>query len=594
MRLAVIDQDKCKPTRCAHECQKACPVERAGSQLFFFDPNDPKKMPLIAEDLCIGCGLCQKCRFGAVYIVNTPETVDSEMIHRYGDNGFALFRLPVLQKHAVTGLVGQNGTGKSTALKILAGEMKPNFGKIRKETEWDEIVEFFKGTESQYFFQKMADEELKCVRKPQYIDRIGKMKGTANELFKKFDDKGNATEVRDDLAMEPFWNREISVLSGGELQKVAIGIALIREADIYLFDEPSSFLDISERLRMARAIRRLKEEKNKTVIVAEHDLAVLDYLSDYISVHYGEPAAYGIVTKPHGVREGINIFLNGYVPEENVRFRTESIKIDKTSIRESSVTEKILLSFPDFEKKYENFSLQVKAGQIREGEVIGILGANGTGKTTFVKILAGLEKTSNGALLQESELSISYKPQYLVPPEGITAEEFIRQAHPSTAISSTFKSEVLKPFNFDTYSFQEMSNLSGGELQKAFIAATLAKPADLYLFDEPSAYLSVEDRLMTAKVIHRVLQRSRNSGFIVEHDIVFQDYVSDSLMVFLGSPGQYGKAYPPTDLEKGMNRFLANIQVSFRRDSETGRPRVNKTDSRLDKEQKAEGRYYYS
>jgi len=150
MRLAVIDQDKCKPTRCAHECQKACPVERAGSQLFFFDPNDPKKMPLIAEDLCIGCGLCQKCRFGAVYIVNTPETVDSEMIHRYGDNGFALFRLPVLQKHAVTGLVGQNGTGKSTALKILAGEMKPNFGKIRKETEWDEIVEFFKGTESQY------------------------------------------------------------------------------------------------------------------------------------------------------------------------------------------------------------------------------------------------------------------------------------------------------------------------------------------------------------------------------------------------------------------------------------------------------------
>lgn len=593
IRLAVIDVDKCKPTRCTHECQKKCPVERSGSKLFFFDNKDPKKPPKVAENLCIGCGLCLICRFSAIYIVNTPEFVNKDMVHRYGENGFALFRLPVLQKHSVTGIVGQNGTGKSTALKILSGEMKPNFGQPSEDVPWDEVIDYFKGTESQFFFQKMADEQLKCIRKPQYIDRIGTLKGTPKDLFKKFDDKGNTDEIREDLNMDSFWKRDLNVLSGGEIQKVAIGIALVREADVYLFDEPSSFLDISERLKMARAIRKLKDEKNRTVIVAEHDLAILDYLSDYISVHYGEAAAYGVVTKPHVVREGINIFLNGFIPEENMRFRTESIKIDKTSVRDSIITKKLILDYPDFTKKYEDFQLTVKAGNVREGEVIGILGPNGTGKSTFVKILAGIEKPTTGTMNSDSEFKISYKPQYLIPPEGITVNEYLKKANIVTVISSIFKSDVLKPLNIEAFSDQEMTKISGGELQKAFIAASLAKDADLYLLDEPSAYLSIEDRLIAAKVIRRILQRNKKAGFIVEHDIVFQDYVSDTLMVFLGEGGIFGKAYPPTSVEKGMNRFLSNIEVTFRRDFETGRPRVNKVKSKLDKKQRREGRYYY-
>jgi ATP-binding cassette subfamily E protein 1 len=593
VRLAVIDVDKCKPTRCTHECQRKCPVERSGSQLFFFDEKDPKKPPTVAESLCIGCGLCQICRFGAVYIVNTPEAVNDDLVHRYGENGFSLFRLPVLQKHSVTGIVGQNGTGKSTALKILSGEMKPNFGQSSKELPWDDVLDYFKGTESHFFFQKMADEELKCIRKPQYIDRIGKLKGTTRELFKKFDDKDNIDEIREDLNMNSFWDRNLNVLSGGELQKVAVGVALAREADVYLFDEPSSFLDISERLKMARAIRKLKDEKNKTVIVAEHDMAILDYLSDYVSLHYGEPAAYGIVTKPHVVREGINIFLDGYIPEENMRFRSESIKIDKTSIRESIATNKVLLEYPDFTKKFDEFQLVVKSGNIHEGEVIGILGPNGTGKSTFVKILAGIEEATSGDLKQDESFKISYKPQYLIPSENMTVKEYLNKTSLVATASSLFKSDVIKPLNIEAFIDQELVNVSGGELQKTFIAASLAREADLYLFDEPSAYLSVEDRLIAAKVIHKVMQRSKKAGFIVEHDIVFQDYVSDKLMVFLGEGGKYGKAYPPTDLEKGMNRFLSNIEVTFRRDFDSGRPRVNKPFSKLDKEQRREGRYYY-
>jgi ATP-binding cassette subfamily E protein 1 len=114
------------------------------------------------------------------------------------------------------------------------------------------------------------------------------------------------------------------VLSGGELQRLAVAATMCREADVYLFDEPSSYLDVKQRLVVAKAIRSLKADQ-KIIIVAEHDLAIIDYLSDQICIFYGEPAVYGIVSNVHGVRTGINIYLEGYIRDENVRFRKEAI-----------------------------------------------------------------------------------------------------------------------------------------------------------------------------------------------------------------------------------------------------------------------------
>jgi len=114
--------------------------------------------------------------------------------------------------------------------------------------------------------------------------------------------------------------REVQHLSGGELQRFIIGLTCVQKVDIYMFDEPSSYLDVKQRLNAARMIRSLLAHDNY-VIVVEHDLSVLDYLSDFVCCLYGNPGAYGVVTMPFSVREGINIFLAGYVPTENVRFR---------------------------------------------------------------------------------------------------------------------------------------------------------------------------------------------------------------------------------------------------------------------------------
>jgi ATP-binding cassette subfamily E protein 1 len=159
--------------------------------------------------------------------------------------------------------------------------------------------------------------------------------------------------------------------------------------------------------------------------------------------------------------------------------------------------------------------------------------------------------------------------------------------------SGWYRTEILQPLRIDLLLDRNVAELSGGELQKIAIVACLSRDAELYLLDEPSAYLDVEERLNMAKAIRRVVENRNVTGFVVEHDVVTQDFIADHLMVFTGKPGQEGLANAPTTLRKGMNTFLKEMEVTFRRDPSTKRPRVNKEDSKLDKFQKETGEYYY-
>jgi len=548
---------------------------------------------IISETLCSGCGICvKKCPFKAISIVNLPDELEKDCSHRFSENSFKLYRLPMPSPGTVLGLLGQNGIGKSTTLKMFSGEIKPNLGKFDTPPEWSEIIQYYRGSSLQDYFTRLSEKKLKISSKPQYVDKIPKaVAGKVGDLLDKVDERKQLDVIAEELELKNLWDRALEVLSGGELQRVAVAAALSRDADVYLFDEPSSYLDVKQRLVVARAIRSLKEQQ-KTIIVAEHDLAIIDYLSDQICVFYGEPGVYGVVSHVHGVRTGINIYLQGYIPDENIMFRKESIIFQEKPPTAGENIGSPLLSWNVMTKSFGGFKLSVEPGEIRAGEIIGILGPNGIGKTTFVKMLAGIEETDDKHPI--SKLTVSYKPQYIAPDYEGTVQELLMSVAKENFTSSWYKTEIALPLRLQTLMDRNVMELSGGELQKVAIAACLSRKADLFLFDEPSAYLDVEERLNVAKTLRRVVEAHGIPAFVVEHDVVTQDFIADRLIVFNGKPGETGHAHPPTTLRGGMNTFLKEMDITFRRDSTTLRPRVNKENSQMDKLQKDIGEYYYT
>lgn len=618
-RVALVKEDKCKPKKCRQECKRSCPVVRLGKICIEVAPNS--KIAFISEELCIGCGICvKKCPFEAINIINLPKSLDKEQTHRYGPNSFKLHRLPMPRPGQVLGLVGTNGIGKSTALKILAGKQKPNLGRHDNPPDWAEILVYFRGSELQNYFTRLLEDNLKAIIKPQYVDHIPKaVKGEVGTIMASKNQRNNMEWAMTELDLNHVKNRNVEVLSGGELQRFAIAVVVVQKADVYMFDEPSSYLDVKQRLKAATAIRSIVQAEggnNNFVLVVEHDLAVLDYLSDYVCCLYGTPSAYGVVTMPFSVREGINIFLAGFVPTENLRFRDEELNFKMASNTElfENPGRTAQYSYPSMTKTMKGgselgeghtFLLHVHAGNFSDSEIIVMLGENGTGKTTFIRMMAGLLKSDEqakaeaegdlekAAALGVPQLNVSYKPQKISPKFQGTVRQLCHTKIRDSYIHPQFVSDVMRPMSMDAIMDNGVQDLSGGELQRVAIVLCLGTPADIYLVDEPSAYLDSEQRIAAAKVIKRYIMHSKKTAFIVEHDFIMATYLADRVIVYEGAPGIETTANAPQALIPGMNTFLKQLNITFRRDPTNFRPRINKADSVKDKEQKASGNYFF-
>lgn len=612
MRIASLIYDRCQPRKCGKECYHFCPRVRAGDEIFSFDAKDK---PIIDEGLCVGCGICvHKCPFDALRITNLPEALEEDIIHQFGPNGFRLFRIPYPQEGRVLGLLGSNGIGKSTILNILSGTMIPNFGlgiegdkdeghepgafgskqleddEIEKPPEtWEDVMDRFGGTGLHEHFRSIHEKELVSAFKPQYVDSIPKLfNGKVREMLSQVN-KEKMDAVTKDLELEHVLDRNLDKLSGGELQRVAIAATLLKDGEFYFFDEPSSYLDIRQRLKISQMIKDLGDEKQ--VMVVEHDLAILDFLADNISLMYGEAGAFGVVAKPMSVKQAINVFLEGYLRVENVRFRDKTVEFYVHPPKTEWVGGD-LLTYGPLEKNFPSFKFRSKAGTIHRGEVVGCVGPNATGKSTFVKMLAGELEPDSGEV--EEDVKISYKPQYIRHDFDGAVRDYLIIELKDQFMSGFFKAEIEGPLGLKHLYDKEMSKLSGGEQQRVAIARALAVEADLFLMDEPSAYLDANQRMEAAKIIRRVIEKRGRSGLIVDHDVYFIDLISDTMMVFQGEPSVSGTSVGPLDLREGMNLFLKDVGITFRRDMETKRPRINKKDSRLDEEQRRKGEYFYS
>ncbi|MBU0470133.1 MAG: ribosome biogenesis/translation initiation ATPase RLI [Nanoarchaeota archaeon] len=582
-RIAIIYREKCHPNECGNYlCAKLCPVNRTGSDCV--TPGEDTKAR-IDELLCNGCGICPKrCPFGAIEIINLPATLNRPPIHRYGQNMFELYSLPTSLFGKVTGILGKNGIGKSTALRIMSNLLKPNLGNWQKEVDFKEIINYFKGTETQKFMEMLKDGKVSLSYKPQQVDLIPKQfHGTVRELLLRITSEEKVNKMAGRLQLADFLNNDLSKISGGELQKVAIAAAVLKEANIFMFDEPTSYLDIKQRINISKFIRNLADPATSTLVI-EHDLIILDYMTDLVNIMYGNEGAFGIVSGVKNSREGINSFLDGYLKEENVRFRDHVIKYEKgQDTKGSSIVE--LTSWGKMSKKLGNFVLNAEEGKLHKNEVIGVLGENGIGKTSFIKILAGLIEPDSGEL--GNKVKVAYKPQYLETESEMLVSDFLEKA------ISKYTNQLINPLDLEKLFTQKLSELSGGQLQRVSIAHCLSQDADLFLLDEPSAYLDIEQRLLISKIVKNIAFERDLTIMIVDHDLMFLDYVSSKLIVFSGKPAKEGLLRGPFKMEEGMNLFLKSLDITLRRDPVSHRPRINKPDSVKDREQRKEGKLYY-
>ncbi|MBI5047265.1 ribosome biogenesis/translation initiation ATPase RLI [Candidatus Micrarchaeota archaeon] len=596
-RVAVIDRDVCIKEKCGYVCGKVCPPNRMGEECIVIEEDT--HFPVISEPLCIGCGLCvKKCPVQCIAVINVAAELD-QPIYQYGINTFRLYGLPLPTDGGAVSLVGKNGIGKSTAIKLLTRQIKPNFAELEKALTDDQILLRLPIDTRRYFAKSKKEQKdkstsgeptgegsFKVSLKPQHIDRVRDVfDGTVFELLSTSSPNNEKlVQIAARFKLQNIIKRKISQLSGGELQKVAIAVACMKDADMYYFDEVTNYLDIEERLRVAVILKELAEQKS--VMLAEHDLTVLDYVSTYVYLVYGQENTYGIVSQVKNVRVGINEYISGFLKEENVRFREHSITFSKHS--EGTLKAAALFKYPEFKKRYSGFEFSATPGEIKKGEVLGLVGKNALGKSIFVKLLAGVEPPDSGDL-DVGHLKLSYKPQYLTAEPIVVADLFARQSD----LNRETLEECKRKLNVGILMEKKLTELSGGELQRVALTLAMSKEADIYLFDEPTAFLDIEQRFEFASLLRKIITDKEKSAFVVDHDIVFIDAIANRLIVFNGESSISGSASAPFDKRDGMNNFLKTAGITMRKDKDTSRPRINKPDSALDREQKSEGKYFY-
>jgi len=592
-KITVVIRDKCAPEATNYRCINMCPVNMTGKKSKPIIVPKAIKLrgnsvyPSINHRHCINCGICVNiCFKRAIKVVNVPgDMEDWNPTHEYEETEFKLFGLPVLNKGIVTGIIGENGIGKSTLLKILAGEIKPNGGKSSKDA-----FKFFLSDLSTpgmaRFLESVSSGEKQVSFKNQSLNDLKQSSKTFQELLEDIDKENQ--EIIDLLKLKHLLDKKSSETSGGELQRIAIALAMLQPADVYLLDEPATYLDVNQRLNLARVLR-LKLNENRIILVVEHDISVLDYWSNLIHILWGEPQVYGVVSRSLSVKKGLNAFLTGWLKEENIHFRHRVISFKRT-VKERKWQDRPHISWPDDIVTLGTFKLDIKHGKIFQGEILVIVGENGLGKTTFANLISG--KIPGHSKIQAT---ISYKPQQISKEFDVTVLDFLHQVTGKYLNTKYWKLQLLNPLGINHFLDWSMSELSGGENQRVFIAACLAKDADLYILDEPSAFLDALERTKISNVIRNQTKRNPTSAVIsIEHDVQLADFTGDRIMMFQGIPAIYGTVSSPMTKREGMNAFLKSLNVTFRRDQETGRARINKEKSQMDKKQKEIGEYYYS
>jgi len=604
-RIAIINQDKCKPYKCNKECISSCPPQKSGKIVIEIEDigkTVSKKVAKIYEDMCIGCNICvNKCPFDAIKIVNLPEEKKEDIVFRFNSNGFKLYKLPNMTKGRVMGLIGENGIGKTTIIDILSNNYKPNFEIFDKITSDKDIIGKFRGAVIQDYLKNLYQNKLKIAIKNQKLKSMIKNPDEIVKtfIFSRIKENEFNTKVILELHLETLYEKTCRILSGGEMQRLLCGLTLMSEADVYIFDEPSNFLDIKQRIIISKMIQELSKPYNY-VLVIEHDMSMLDFIVDDMYIIYGKPSCYGVVSNVLTPLEGLNMYMAGFIKSQNLRFREEeyNLTINDYIIEKQTLESKHYYEYVGSIINYNTFQLTISSNKLDlNTNIIVIVGENGTGKTTFINYLASTLNIKISIKDQNLDLEKYYDK---VTKKFPTVEELFYDKIMKSYTSDIFKNEVIKHLEINDLIHRPMNQLSGGELQKVFIILCLGQEADIYLIDEPSANLDIEKRLKITKIFKRFFVNNNKIGVIIEHDIMMcvslsQELHSRMLMMNKVEDDKI-RHYQVSNFMNfgdGINIFLNNLDITMRTSGKSSRPRINKYNSQLDLEQRKNSKYYY-
>ena len=427
-------------------------------------------------------------------------------------------------------LCGKSGCGKSTLLKTINGII-PEFcngeidgsvevcGMNTFETEIYKISEkvgsVFQNPKTQFYTTNTTDEIAFG------LENYGLERTKINKKIEK---------VKEALKIKPLMNRNIFELSGGEKQKIAIASVYALDPEIFVFDEPSSSLDIDSMKELSNIIDKLKAV-GKTIIIAEHRLWYLKNVAD--RAIYLEN---GKITKEYSMEE-----IEDLSEEERLRtgLRHTSFQNSNFDIKENSLINVLELEINDLlYKRNKQTIFRIDSLKFESEKIVGIVGNNGIGKSTFAKIVCGLKKQSSGTICKNNRKLCSKERirNSLLVMQEINNQLFTDTVYDEICLTSDIDEEnkiniCMADMQIDKLKKKNPHTLSGGQKQRVVILSALLSNKNILFFDEPTSGLDYESMKVVAENIKKFKEK-KQLILIISHDMEFLEEVCDRVIFF--------------------------------------------------------------